>query len=298
MAPKSIWIKIIADNADKPVTTSVKKQKQIVGSKKDTTNDEIETAALTRINNGVAEQYQSSRILRTNRGMEDSNSFDDGGVGWINPKNIMGYRANGTGMFGGRTNGDELLNNNTKESDLKEKVGCLTNDFSMQNTLIQMNLKVISLDGMIVRRVKQWVLRCNACYTISYDLSKIFCPKCGVNHLSRVAASIDSKNGKLRLHLRKDYKFDLAGTKFSLPAPGRQGRHDGEILLREDQLLGGAWKQKAIKMNKNVRNAFGDDLGADLGLHLNKGQTIRPGLGVRNPNSTKGRERRGKKKKK
>ena len=81
-------------------------------------------------------------------------------------------------------------------------------------------------------------------------------------------------------------------------APGRQGRHDGEILLREDQLLGGAWKQKAIKMNKNVRNAFGDDLGADLGLHLNKGQTIRPGLGVRNPNSTKGRERRGKKKKK
>ena len=225
----------------------------------------------------------------------EGGTFDDDGVGWINPSNIKESRVNGSGMFGGHLRGSKKDDKSTKN----KKVVCLTNDFSMQNTIMQMNLNAISLDGMLIKQVKQWVLHCNGCFNVSYDLSKIFCPKCGVNHLSRVAASIDSRNGKLKLHLKKDYKFNLSGTKYSLPKPGKQGRYDGELLLREDQLLEGAWKQKARKSNKDVRNAFGDDLGVDLGLHFNKapGNSLRVGLGVRNPNAAKGRERRGKKKK-
>lgn len=52
-----------------------------------------------------------------------------------------------------------------------------------------------------------------------------------------------------------------------------------------------------MKMRKDVRSSFGEDVVSDVGLHLNKGQAIKIGLGQRNPNATKGRERRGKSKK-
>ena len=48
---------------------------------------------------------------------------------------------------------------------------------------------------------------------------------------------------------------------------------------------------------KDVKSAFGADVTADLGVHVNKGHQIKVGLGSRNPNAQKGRERRGKKKK-
>lgn len=60
----------------------------------------------------------------------------------------------------------------------------------------------------------------------------------------------------------------------------------------------GIWRQKAIKIKKDVRSAFGDEIASELGLHVNKGAKIKVGLGTQNPNAMKGRERRGKKKKK
>ena len=81
-----------------------------------------------------------------------------------------------------------------------------------------------------------------------------------------------------------------------LLAPGKQGRYDGELLLREDQLLSGIWKQKVIKIRKDIKSAFGEDVTSDVGLYINKSTDIRIGLGKQNPNARKGRERRGKKK--
>lgn len=57
------------------------------------------------------------------------------------------------------------------------KVGCLTTDFAMQvglccetspptvaqNVLLQMGLNVIAVDGMLVKRVKTFVLKCSSC---------------------------------------------------------------------------------------------------------------------------------------
>jgi rRNA maturation endonuclease Nob1 len=248
-----------------------------------------------------AEELSSTRDL-TSKIMSGQNGrsiaaedFNDDGMGWISPDNIKKCKASGDGMLGSglsmrkKGSGKDAPTQPTK-------VACLTNDFSMQNSLIQMNLHIMSLDGMIVRRVKQFVLRCNGCYTVQYDTDKLFCSKCGGNYLSRVSASVDSRTGQMKLHLRKDYKHDLRGKQYSLPAPGKQGKYDGELLLREDQLLGGAWRQKVVKVNKDVRSAFGDDIISDLGMHVNKGTHIRIGLGKQNQNAKKGRERRGQKK--
>ena len=43
-------------------------------------------------------------------------------------------------------------------------VACCTNDFAMQNVLIQMGLPLMSLDGMRIRRVKKWMLKCHGCF--------------------------------------------------------------------------------------------------------------------------------------
>lgn len=214
---------------------------------------------------------------------------EDDGIGWVNPTNVKQCRVNGSGMMGSKTLvGDAAAITST--------VACLTLDFSMQNVLIQMGLQVISLEGMLIRLVKQWVLRCGACYQVHYQMDRLFCSKCGAHFLQRIAASVDAKTGMLRLHLKKNYRQNIRGMQHSLPKPGKQGKYEGELLLREDQLLSGIWHQKAVKVRKDVRSAFGEDITSDVGVHINKGNAIKVGLGRRNPNADKGRERRGKKK--
>jgi rRNA maturation endonuclease Nob1 len=262
---------------------------------------------------------------------------EDDGVGWIGPSNISTCRVTGRGMPGSNTVYEGTSNIDMEQADPTApsapsvptastvpkkkvtrrggkrgssnkakgvepslppaKVALMTTDFSMQNVMMQVGLRVMSVDGMLIRSVKVWILRCNACFQVHYDMDRLFCIKCGANHLSRVAASVEEKTGELRLHLKKDYTYDLKGTKYSMPAPGKQGKYNGELLLREDQLLGGAWRQKAVKIAKNVHSAFGEDITSDVGIHINKGASIRVGMGKANPNAAKGRERRGKKKK-
>jgi RNA-binding protein NOB1 len=190
-------------------------------------------------------------------------------------------------------------NNAVKTTPLNTSpIGCVTTDFTMQNVMMQMNLRVVAVDGMQIRSIRQWVMRCMACYTIHHDMNRIFCSRCGVDHMSRVACSMDATTGQLRLHLKKGYTVSKRGKVYSMPAPGKQGRFEGELLTREDQLLTGIWRQKTVKMQKDVRSAFGQDVTSDVGLHINKTQHIRTGLGRLNPNADKGRERRGKAKKK
>lgn len=63
--------------------------------------------------------------------------------------------------------------------------------------------------------------------------------------MSRVACSVDARTGDLRLHMRKNRKNNLRGTKYSIPAPNpTKGRFEGDLLLREDQLFTGIWAQK------------------------------------------------------
>jgi RNA-binding protein NOB1 len=177
------------------------------------------------------------------------------------------------------------------------RVACFTTDFSMQNILLQLGLKVMASDGMFVRSARQWVLRCLGCRTVhTKDLDRLFCSQCGLHHLQRIAASVD-EGGALRLHLKKNYRMDTTGMQYSLPAPGKQGRFQGELLLREDQLLAGIWRQKSVKMQKDIKSAFGEEVATEVGLQLNKLESeLVVGWGRSNPNSRRGRERRGKKK--
>lgn len=118
-----------------------------------------------------------------------------------------------------------------------------------------MGLPLLSLDGMAVRRVKQWILRCTACFKTTTEMGRLFCPVCGNSGLSRVAFSVDAKTGATRIHLSKNHKVNLRGTKYSIPGVDpSKGRFEGDMLLREDQLLTGIWAQKVRESSRENCN--------------------------------------------
>ena len=292
----------------------------------DDMKEEVSTSTATDTAGGNA--YKSRILGAANAALASSSNADgpigemtaedDDGEGWVTcTRDIQSMKATGSLHL----NNNSHSNNNKLASKKKKDIGppisqraaCATTDFAMQNVILQMNLELLSVDGVRVRRLKTWVTRCAACFTIygndhgnkssgGSSSGRLFCDKCGSNTLQRISASVDRDTGRLKLHMKKNYQYNTRGTKFSLPKAGKGNKYEGDILLAEDQLLYGAWNQKVRKGKSKAssQSIFGSDLASDLGCitDLTKRDDIRVGFGRKNPNSTKfGRERRGKKKK-
>ncbi|RHY81538.1 hypothetical protein DYB31_006779 [Aphanomyces astaci] len=226
-----------------------------------------------------------SRILSAGFGAStNAGAEGDDGKNWVHNDNKAEYTHSpfGSGKL------TQAIDANVVQ------VGCITTDYSMQNVLLQMGLHLISTDGMVINRVKQWVLKCAACYKTTTELDRQFCPVCGNNTMERIACSLDKDTEQLTLYTRANRPANLRGSKFSLPMP--TGGRSGDLLLREDQLMHGIWAQRQKSSAKVLKSAFGEHVAHDLGVKAEKQTTITVGYGRMNPNSQKGRERRGKKK--
>ena len=242
------------------------------------------------------ERRTGTRILGNSDVYVDSGigvgDYDDG-VGWIDSSNIEDALAFSSWTSNGRKNRGENQPQPVKEAE--PSVGCITTDYAMQNVLLQMRLHLISVEGRRVTSVRRFVLKCDACYKICLQLDKMFCPSCGNNTLARLSYSID-KNGVMRYHYKKNRKINLRGSKYSIPNR-KPGDKQPQLLLREDQMFTGWWGQQARKKDKSD-SMFGEHVAESFGLSLsNKGSSIQVGFGRSNVNAKKGRERRGKKKK-
>ena len=91
----------------------------------------------------------------------DSDSGSDS-EGWITPTNIRRFQATGYAESA-----------NLKESTkFISTVATITSDFAIQNVLMQMGLQLLDIDGMVIKKIKNWVLRCHACfkYALFYPL--------------------------------------------------------------------------------------------------------------------------------
>ena len=254
------------------------------------------------------EQQIQSRVIGGVGMSGQSTEVDDDGEGWVtSTREIVAMKASGKlDPF----RNDRNDNHQTKpQENLPSKncrTACATTDFAMQNVILQMNLELLTVDGVRVRKLKSWVQRCSTCHTVytNVESTRLFCDRCGSSSIQRVAASVDGKTGRLKLHLKKNYQHKLRGTKYSLPKAGTQNRFMGDLLLSEDQLMYGALnqrvKQTRSKNAKASQSIFGADIAATVGCvaDLSKRGDIKVGFGRKNPNATKfGRERRGKKKK-
>merc|ERR1712070_196185 len=98
----------------------------------------------------------------------------------------------------------------------------MTTDFCMQNVMLQIGLQVVSVDGLKISTCKQWALKCHACFKVTRDTRKKFCPSCGNHALMRVSMFV-SRTGKVTFS-KGWKKFNLQGTKYSLPLP-KSGRN-------------------------------------------------------------------------
>mgnify|MGYP005844980825 CR=1 FL=1 len=154
---------------------------------------------------------------------------EDDGEDWITcTRDIRSLQAAGT-LAPPKNPGDEAKSK--PGPPLHQRTACATTDFAMQNVILQMGLELLSVDGVKIRRLKNWVMRCGACFKIytknddtgPHGMKRMFCERCGSDMLQRIAASVDGKTGRLRLHMSKKYKKNTRGTKFSLPKPGTVG---------------------------------------------------------------------------
>jgi len=174
-----------------------------------------------------------------------------------------------------------------RATDKPVSVACATGDFAMQNVLLQMRLRVVSVDGLrVVNNVTHWVLKCDSCFTITpADSTRLFCPACGKATLARLAYSIDAK-GVRHYHYAKHRNVKTRGARYAVAK-------DANLLLSEDQMLMGIWAQRA-NAKKDAGSMFGMDVNESMGLPTRQAVPLVVGYGSANPNEAKGRERRGK----
>lgn len=135
-------------------------------------------------------------------------------------------------------------------------VACITSDYAMQNVILQIGLRLLAPGGMQIRQLHRWVLRCHACYKVTQEIGKIFCPKCGNGGTLRKVSVTVGENGITMASRRP--RVTLRGTKFSLPMP--QGGRDAitkNPILREDQLPQKVLHPKSKKSNKQDDDFLG-----------------------------------------
>lgn len=90
---------------------------------------------------------------------EDPSDEDDGEGEWITPENVKLHKSRALGNLP-----DDGVKNKKKQKDEIVSSGCMTADFAMQNVILHMGLNLVGMEGKRIERVKNWVLRCHACF--------------------------------------------------------------------------------------------------------------------------------------
>ncbi|MCJ1467004.1 Nin1 binding protein [Pseudocyphellaria aurata] len=186
---------------------------------------------------GVPEIDQTKKPDRPDSIACLSSSESSDSEGWITPSNIKRHQA-------------KEMNSSTEpiSENSMIQVATITTDFAMQRILLQMNLHLLSPALQRVRNIKNYILRCHACFSTTKDMARQFCSNCGKPTLTRVSCST-SQNGKFSIHLKKNMQWNHRGDRFSIPKPvpgaangkvgsGRGGGKGGwgqELILAEDQ---------------------------------------------------------------
>lgn len=100
---------------------------------------------------------------------DEQEDNEEVGGEWITPANITQHKNKALGLVTEESQPDTGGKSSRRRRGKKGgggpiSVACMTGDFAVQNVLLQMGLRLVSVDGMRIERVKSWVLRCHACY--------------------------------------------------------------------------------------------------------------------------------------
>ncbi|KAH7318087.1 Nin one binding Zn-ribbon like-domain-containing protein [Stachybotrys elegans] len=221
---------------------------------------------------------------------DESDSED----GWITPSNLKKHQE-------ADANGPDKA---SAPAATTLQAAILTSDYAMQNVALRMNLNLVAPSLARITYLKNWVLRCHGCFTVTRDMAKQFCPSCGQPTLLRTSCSTD-QHGVFRLHLKKNFQWNNRGNVYSVPKPvhgtpsGKLARNTGgagggkngwgrDLVFAEDQ------KEYVRAAEDQRRERRRDIMDQDYlpglmgGDRANAGTKIRVGAG-RNVNSRRKR---------
>ncbi|XP_058485105.1 RNA-binding protein NOB1 [Solea solea] len=189
---------------------------------------------------GISEtkDCQSSDEDKENEPGDEEEDEDDGG-GWITPSNIKEVKMDSPDWV----------------APADVTVGCLTTDFAMQNVLIQIGLHVLSVNGMVIKQARNYILRCHACFKTTSNMDKVFCPHCGNKTLKKLAVTV-GEDGSMKMHFSSNPKvLNPRGLRHPLPLP-QGGKHANNPQLVEDQQFP---QQKLSRKARQKNDVFNPD---------------------------------------
>jgi RNA-binding protein NOB1 len=217
------------------LTAALQVSETISTTKNDETLENQETISISP-EPELSEAAEVQTEQANGEGDEEASSESDSD-GWITPSNLRKHQEKDAA---GRS---DLSGTASKSTTLQ--VATITTDFALQNVLLQMNLNLLSASLQRVRNLKTFVLRCHACFNITKDMTKQFCPRCGKPTLTRVSCSTN-QNGEFKIHLKKNFQWNTRGDRYSIPKPasgssngravgGGKGGWGHQLILAEDQ---------------------------------------------------------------
>ncbi|KAK3922387.1 RNA-binding protein NOB1 [Frankliniella fusca] len=196
------------------------------------------SSVLVKVENSPSKHTHGSEGVEDDseeeRNAESCDDDSDEG-GWITPNNINQAKKQMNAQF---------------EEEKDVKVACVTTDFAMQNVLKQIGLNVSSVDGLVIKQLRTFILRCYACFKTTSIMTKAFCPHCGHKTLKRVAVSVEP-DGSQKIHINMKKPLTCKGKRFSMPT-WQGGKHANNPIIFADQPMPDQRPSRMARTKTNI----------------------------------------------
>ena len=229
---------------------------------------------------------------------------DDDEDDWITPENLYTKldEMNGiheiknkkkkeddkTNMINNENNIEMNIDNDNEDKKNKDEINVYVNtaDFTLQNACMKMGIPILGVDGLRIRNIKNYILKCTVCYKFIFEIDKKFCPYCGYPYLMKIGYNIYA-NGEMKINDRKP-EPRKRGQIFDLPAPTTK-KNGTVYILTEDQIPKKGFNKKDVDINKILENyeSFKELPKHDNNLQINSSKQYKWGFPKKNPNIPK-----------
>ena len=180
------------------------------------------------------------------------------------------------------------IDNNDEDKKNKDEINVYVNtaDFTLQNACMKMGIPILGVDGLRIRNIKNYILKCTVCYKFIFEIDKKFCPYCGYPYLMKIGYNIYA-NGEMKINDRKP-EPRKRGQIFDLPAPTTK-KNGTVYILTEDQIPKKGFNKKDLDINKILENyeSFKELPKHDNNLQINSSKQYKWGFPKKNPNIPK-----------
>ena len=188
-----------------------------------------------------------------------------------------------------KDNKENKENDNSKKKDKLDEINNVfvnTGDFTLQNVCMKMGIPIIGVDGLRIKNIKNYILKCTVCNTFIFEIDRLFCDYCGYPYLMKIGYNIFA-NGEIKIN-DKEPEPRKRGQIFDLPTPSTK-KNGTVYILSEDQIPKKGFNKGDINIDKILKNYenFKELPKHDGGVKINSSKEYKWGFPKRNPNIPK-----------